>query len=161
MPPLDNARHEAFARAMVEGHSATDAYVAAGYESAGAAQHASRLVTNGKVAARIAELKNEAASDAVMAAQEALERITARARDDAEGHEGLQLRALELMGKHHKLFTERHEHDFVGGIAERLTAALERIGDTNGKDREADTVADEQVRPRRKARARGARPAKR
>jgi phage terminase small subunit len=40
-----------------------------------------------------------------------------------------KLRALELIGKHHKLFTERHEHNFVGGVAERLTAALKRIED--------------------------------
>jgi hypothetical protein len=57
------------------------------------------------------------------------ERISARARDETEGHEALQLRALELMGKHHKLFTERHEHDLGMGIAERLDAALKRIGD--------------------------------
>jgi len=38
-----------------------------------------------------------------------------------------KLRALELLGKHHALFTERHVHEL--GTAERLAAALERIGE--------------------------------
>jgi phage terminase small subunit len=38
-----------------------------------------------------------------------------------------KLRALELPGKHHALFTERHVHEL--GTAERLAAALERIGE--------------------------------
>jgi hypothetical protein len=36
--------------------------------------------------------------------------------------------ALVDLGKHHVLFAEKHVHE-VGGVAERLTAALERIGD--------------------------------
>jgi phage terminase small subunit len=40
-----------------------------------------------------------------------------------------KLRALELIGKHHALFTEKHLHEFRGSVAERLTAALARIGD--------------------------------
>jgi phage terminase small subunit len=39
-----------------------------------------------------------------------------------------KLRALELLGKHHALFTERHVHEH-GDVAERLTTALARIGD--------------------------------
>jgi phage terminase small subunit len=38
-----------------------------------------------------------------------------------------KLRALELLGKHYALFTERHVHEL--GTAERLAAALERIGE--------------------------------
>ncbi len=142
MPALANSRHEAFARALVKGMAAGPAYVAAGYAPKGADQNASALIRNHKVGARIAELKAEAAQGAVMAAQETLERITARARSDAEGLEALQLKALELMGKHHVLFAEKTVHEF-GGVAERLAAALERIGDSPGKspkspDRRAD-----------------------
>jgi hypothetical protein len=32
-----------------------------------------------------------------------------------------------LLGKRHKLYTERHEHDFRIGLAERLAAALARV----------------------------------
>jgi hypothetical protein len=59
---------------------------------------------NPKVSGRIAELKEQAAQGVVIAAQETLERISARARDETEGHEALQLRALpkrvRLAGRH-------------------------------------------------------------
>jgi hypothetical protein len=35
--------------------------------------------------------------------------------------------ALELLGKHHRLYVDRHEHDAGAGIAERLQAALARV----------------------------------
>jgi phage terminase small subunit len=36
--------------------------------------------------------------------------------------------ALELLGKHHKLYTDRVEHEYGGvGLAERLAAALARV----------------------------------
>lgn len=40
--------------------------------------------------------------------------------------------ALVDLGKHHVLFTEKHVHEF-GGVAERLAAALERIGDRDAE----------------------------
>jgi hypothetical protein len=49
--------------------------------------------------------------------------------------------AIELLGKHHKLYVERHQHDWGTGLAERLAAALARVG--WDRDRQ---VAD-QVRP--------------
>lgn len=76
MPSLENARHEAFARGIVEGKAAGAAYVAAGYKPAGAEANASRLIRNDKVAARIAELKAEAAKGAVATAQQVLEELT-------------------------------------------------------------------------------------
>jgi hypothetical protein len=37
--------------------------------------------------------------------------------------------ALELLGKHHKLYTDRVEHEYGGvGLADRLAAALARVG---------------------------------
>lgn len=76
MPALENARHEAFARAIVEGKAAGAAYVSAGYSKNGADQSASALLRNPKVAARIAELKAEAAKGAVATAQQVLEELT-------------------------------------------------------------------------------------
>jgi phage terminase small subunit len=35
--------------------------------------------------------------------------------------------ALELLGKHHKLYVNRHEHDWSAGLADRLNAALKRV----------------------------------
>jgi hypothetical protein len=55
-----------------------------------------------------------------------------------------KLRALELLGKHYALFTERHVHE-LGGVAERLAAALAR----------ADERANDNVRPPPRGAARG------
>jgi hypothetical protein len=38
--------------------------------------------------------------------------------------------ALELLGKHHKLYVERHQHDWSVGLADRLDAALARVRGT-------------------------------
>jgi hypothetical protein len=36
--------------------------------------------------------------------------------------------ALELLGKHHKLYTDRVEHEYGGaGLADRLAAAIARV----------------------------------
>lgn len=59
MPALPNAQHEAFARALVAGSSACDAYVKAGYKPHRA--NASRLSANDSIKARVAELTEKAA----------------------------------------------------------------------------------------------------
>ena len=60
MAVLDNPRHEAFARALAEGKSATEAYVAAGYRFNDG--NCIRLKGNERVTARVAELQGRAAS---------------------------------------------------------------------------------------------------
>jgi len=60
--------------------------------------------------------------------------------------------ALELLGKHHKLYIDRHEHDFAAGVAERLAAAIARVGTPNGEREE-----DQERPPRRSPRKRSAR----
>jgi phage terminase small subunit len=74
MPILRNNRHEAFARAIVEGSSGRAAYCAAGYRAKGvvADANASRLLTNAKVSARIAELKGLAAQASTVEATRVL-----------------------------------------------------------------------------------------
>jgi phage terminase small subunit len=62
---LDNTKHELFAQSVATGTSATGAYTAVGYSEAGAAASASRLLTNGNVAARIEELKTSIAEGVV------------------------------------------------------------------------------------------------
>ncbi len=74
MAILRNNRHEAFARAIVEGSSGRAAYGAAGYRAKGAVAdaNASRLLTNAKVSARIAELKAAAAQASTIEAARVL-----------------------------------------------------------------------------------------
>lgn len=61
MPVLPNARHERFAQELAKGKTQEAAYIAAGYAPASAEQNASRLISNDKVAARVAELQERAA----------------------------------------------------------------------------------------------------
>ena len=63
MARLDNARWEKVAQLVALGQSEIAAYTAAGYKPN--RSHASRLVANGSVRARIAELQEEAAKNVV------------------------------------------------------------------------------------------------
>ena len=102
MPPLKNNKHEAFALALFQGSSQKDAGIAAGYiyidgkKDGGAV---SRLSRSDKIAARVTELKEQAASLAVQASQERslkvmnrdekLERLSDIARENVEGRYSL------------------------------------------------------------------------
>lgn len=62
MPALANSRHEAFARALVEGKAADEAYVIAGYKKNSG--NAATLKGNQSVLERVAELRESAAAKA-------------------------------------------------------------------------------------------------
>ena len=111
--PLANAKHEAVALAYLTDPERVGwrAYRKVYPRSS---RHAAecgftRLQKNVEFSGRLVDLGEQAAQGAVMTAQETLERISARARDETEGNEALQLRALELIGKHHKLFTDKQD----------------------------------------------------
>ncbi len=61
--------------------------------------------------------------------------------------------ALELLGKHHKLYVERHQHDWGAGLAERLAAAIARVDGETRSDIEAKAARLEgtQGRPHRES----------
>jgi phage terminase small subunit len=67
-----------------------------------------------------------------------------------------KLRALELIGKHHALFTERHVHEF--NIAERLNRAFARVDAYDkaeaqrGTDRRRHATAEHVAEPSARAR---------
>lgn len=96
MPALDNARHEAFARAMVEGKSAVAAYVAAGYRKTSADANATRLMENDGVSIRIAELKAEAAKGSVLTAQQVLEGLSRLAGSNMADYVGAHGQFLDV-----------------------------------------------------------------
>lgn len=85
MPKLKNAKHEKFAQEYVRDPNMTRAYKAAGYSAKSddvACACASRLLNNARVAARVAELQEEARSAAVADAQEILEYLTRGMRQE-------------------------------------------------------------------------------
>jgi phage terminase small subunit len=59
MPPIESPRQERFAQELAKGRTQAEAYAAAGYRPS--EQHASRLASSGKVAARVAEIQERAA----------------------------------------------------------------------------------------------------
>ena len=77
MAILKNAKHEAFARAILEGMTGRDAYRAAGYivSDAAADANASRLLKNAKVATRVSELKAAAARASTVTAARVLDEL--------------------------------------------------------------------------------------
>jgi len=110
VPVLANARHERFAQEIAQGKSLTDAYAAAGYKVDDG--NASRLAARPHMAARIDELKAEAAEAAGISAQQVLDAIAAIAFAVPDPLTGLRpkLKALELLGKHFGLFKEKVQH---------------------------------------------------
>lgn len=85
MAALANARHERFAQEVAKGTSSRDAYRAAGYETrndAATDAAASRLLSDVKVQARVAEIQERAAirtEISVASVTENLARIAAKA----------------------------------------------------------------------------------
>jgi phage terminase small subunit len=77
MSTLRNTRHERFAQALAAGRTARAAYIEAGYTSTGSAadSSASKLLRNHKVAARVDELKAEAAKASSVAATQILDEM--------------------------------------------------------------------------------------
>lgn len=73
MPVLKNARHEAFAQELARGLSASEAYVAAGYNESRSA--ASRLSTNVNIQARVNELLNKSADRAEVSIARVLQEL--------------------------------------------------------------------------------------
>ena len=63
--------------------------------------------------------------------------------------------ALVELGKHHKLFVERVEHDATIGIADRLEAALKRVGGEEPEKPDAPRKARGKGKRARAGRKRG------
>jgi phage terminase small subunit len=108
--PLNNQRHERFAQLIAQGKSATSAYVEAGYASASADSNAVRLMENQSITERTQYLKQQAAQQAVVTAQMALEQLAIEmAGTGPDTSSGARTKAAELILKYHGAFTERTE----------------------------------------------------
>jgi phage terminase small subunit len=84
----------------------------AGYSAYYAKNRAYTLLEHAKIRARIQEIQADAFKKAGLSPQEILRRI-ARIADTAEGEDDFPaaLRALEMLGKHFALFTDKHVHE--------------------------------------------------
>lgn len=136
MGPLQNPRHEQFARLVASGKSLSEAFVATGYSKANAASCALRLSKKPEVRTRIAELQQIVTQ--VTTTQAALDRswILSELRKIAENgaSESARVRALELCGKELGMFAAPRDLPWNGDLAtltelqlEQLELHLERI----------------------------------
>lgn len=105
MPVLDNARHEAFAQAIVKGMSADAAYQHAGFRAN--RSNAARLNANEHVRSRVAELQQMAVGEVIVTREWIIAKLVENAQSDNVAGSN---KALELLGKEHGMFVERSEN---------------------------------------------------
>ena len=108
MPPLPNARHEAFARAMFEGCSADEAHTKAGYSKNRG--NASRLKANENILMRVTELQAAAAKKSEVTVQSLLAELEhARERANSLDQLSASVKAIEAKAKVSGLLTTKLE----------------------------------------------------
>lgn len=114
---------------LVDGNG-TRAAIAAGYSAHNAKSQANQLLRRPRVAAEIKRRQRVLAKKLELTAEKVLgdiERIANKA-ERAKKY-GDAIKGKELLGKHLKLFTEKHEHGGIGGgpIQMHLTRADEAL----------------------------------
>jgi phage terminase small subunit len=142
MAPLPNARHEAFARALVEGRSINESYEAAGYSKNRG--NASRLNANESIQARVAELQTAAARASEVTVQSLLGELeTARERADSAEQYSAAVRAIEAKARVSGLLVQKIEvkdisEDFDNAETPEQVAAILAKGMTEGRQLTAE-----------------------
>jgi phage terminase small subunit len=110
------AKQERFVAEYLIDSNATRSALAAGYSEHTAARLGSQLLATPKVKAALTAGRRRLAAKLELTAERVLadiERISAKA-ERAKKY-GEALKGKELLGKHLKLFTEKHEHGGIGG----------------------------------------------
>ena len=107
---LSNAKHERFCVEYVVDHNGSRAATRAGYSEKTAAQQASRLLTDAKIRARIAELDTAVIEKVVGSAEWIVEQAVAlQAEARRAGQYGPANSALALLAKRHREFSEKQD----------------------------------------------------
>lgn len=130
MAELENPRHELFAQKVASGLTRTAAYVAVfDCDEDSARANAARLMTIDSISARIAELLEAAADEAVISAAQILRDLETIKQRCMQGEEVMEMRdgelvgtgewkfdsrgalkACELQGAHLGMWKQTHEH---------------------------------------------------
>jgi len=128
MPALTNPKHERFAQELAKGKSQAEAYVDAGY--AASEPNASRLTSNEKVRARVAEIQERAAAKVgltIASATEHLLRLAEKGEQigDASGFQASRASIMDAC-KLNGLVVDKSQVDGAlafTGIARRIVGA--------------------------------------
>ena len=126
MSPLRNPRHEKFVQSLLEGKSATAAYVEAGYAKDDG--NATRLRANPKIQTRLAELQTEVAKETKVTVESLLDELeNARQRADLLDQLSAAVRAIESKARISGLLVQKME---IGGAGEfSRCETIEEIAD--------------------------------
>lgn len=110
-----NPRQEVFVAAYLANPNASDAARKAGYAHPGSAGN--RLLKNVEISARVGLKVAEVAMgpDEVLRLTATMARLYPFATSDARAAMQGKMKALELIGKYHKLWTDKVEHTGPGG----------------------------------------------
>lgn len=111
-------RQKKFCHEIMKGKNHATAYVDAGYSPNGANVSACQLLARPNIKAYLAELSKKAEHKAIMTGTEVLQMLTRIAQKAPKSSDCLK--ALDLLGKHHKLFTELHETQTTFTIMEPI-----------------------------------------
>lgn len=109
-------KEAAFVREYLVDKNGKASAVRAGYSDRSARDTAYRLLKKPHIRAAIDKALKEQAKRTLIAADQVLldiNRLADRAARAGEFHAAI--RGKELIGKHYKLFTEKHEHGGIGG----------------------------------------------
>lgn len=110
-------RQEAFVAEYLIDLNATQAAIRAGYSEKTAQEQGSRLLSKAMVSDAIAEGAKKRIRKAEITAQDVLEGLYLEATREGEGaSHGARVSAWGLLGKYHKLFTDKIEADISGDI---------------------------------------------
>jgi len=134
--PLSNQKHEQFANLVSQGIPMGKAYVQAGYGESGAAQSASRLTKNAKVAARIAYLRTKTANAVIAKAMVDRDWVLSGIKtiaEDGEAKGADRLRAFELVGKELGMFVQRVGDPDGGPVTSKLEIEFVDAEDSVGE----------------------------
>ena len=135
-------KQERFCQEYLIDSNATQAAIRAGFSPKTADVQGSRLLVNVKVASRLKELQEKQQNRLQITADKVLKdieecRLRCMQGEPVKDKEGnptgewkfeayAALKASELQGKYIKLFTDRVEHEFKDGLADRLAQARKR-----------------------------------
>ncbi|KAA0970824.1 terminase small subunit [Aureimonas fodinaquatilis] len=136
------ARQQRFVEEYLIDLNATQAAIRAGYSAKNADVTGPRMLGNVGIAAEIAERKNKHASELDLSAGRVLRGLLEEATRTGEGSShGARVSAWGLLGKYHKLFTDRIEAEVSGDITitdarSKLQSLLARQAPTGAAKRD-------------------------
>lgn len=104
------AKQERFCQEYLIDLNATQAAIRAGYSAKTAAEQSSRLLSNVKVSYRVATLQKAASKRTDIDVDYVVNGLRREAEDMEAGSGSSRVSALEKLGKHLGMFTDRLEH---------------------------------------------------